>query len=116
MPKTDTKELRAELRALRKEHMKPVSRMRINDVSSEIMRLRGMREETPAAAAVPSAPLKKSRAAVETVKEAKAAEFPVAPAPASAKASKTASSAGAAAAKKKSKLARLLEMMDSDDE
>lgn len=72
-------DLRKELRELRKEHMKAPSRMRKGDISAEIERLRGRREETPAAAAVPSAPVRKSRAAVESIKEAKAAEFPVKP-------------------------------------
>ena len=72
-------ELRKELRELRKEHMKAPSRMRKGDISAEIERLRGRREETAAAAAVPSAPVRKSRAAVESIKEAKASEFPVKP-------------------------------------
>ena len=114
-------ELRAELRALRKEHVRPVSRMKMGDISSEIDKLRGMREETPASAAVPSAPLRKSKAAVESIKEAKASEFPVKPADkdnhkkagehhAKADAKK------APAEKKKSKLAKLLAMMESDEE
>lgn len=72
-------ELKAELRALRKEHVHPVSRMRVADIASEIQKLKGMREETPAVAATPSAPIKKSRAAVETIKEAKQHEFPMQP-------------------------------------
>ena len=114
-------ELRAELRILRKEHVRPVSRMKVGDISSEIDKLRGMREETPASAAVPSAPLRKSKASVESIKEAKAAEFPVKPADkdnhkkagehhAKADAKK------APAEKKKSKLAKLLAMMESDEE
>ena len=73
------KELRDELRALRKEHVKPVSRMRVGDMSAEIERLRRGREETPAAAAVPSAPSRVSKAAVESIKKAKESEFPVKP-------------------------------------
>lgn len=106
-------ELRAELKALRKEHVKPVSRMKKADVSSEIERMRRAREETPAPAAVPSAPDRKSKAAVENVKKAKAAEFPVAPAKAEKK-------MAAAPAKKKgpskAALRALLDTMESDSE
>jgi hypothetical protein len=113
-------ELRAELRALRKQHVRPVSRMKVGDISSEIDKLRGMREETPAPAATPSAPLRKSKAAVESVKEAKAAEFPVKPADKAVhkKAGEhhaKADMAKAPAEKKKSKLAKLLEMMEDDE-
>jgi len=114
----NAKELRDELRMLRKEHVKPVSRMRLGDVSAELQRLKGMREETPAVAAVPSAPLKKSKAAVESIKEAKAAEFPVAPesaAPKRGRASKTASAPAGGESKKKSKLARLMELLDDEE-
>ena len=72
-------ELRAELRALRKESVKPVSRMRKGDISSEIDRLRGAREETPAVAAVPSVPPRRAHPAAESLKAAKESEFPVAP-------------------------------------
>ncbi len=48
------KELRDELRALRKDVVKPVSKMRVTDISAEIQRLKVAREETPAVAAVPS--------------------------------------------------------------
>lgn len=112
----DLKNLRDELRNLRKEHVKPVSRMRKGDISAELDRLRKGREETAAAAAVPSAPLKKSKAAVETIKEAKSKEFPVKPT-----AEKSApKKAAAAAPKKKSKMDRLMAMMnqmsDTDEE
>ena len=104
-------ELRAELKALRKEHVKPVSRMKKSDVSAEIERMRRAREETPAPAAVPSAPDRKSKAAVENVKKAKAAEFPVAPA-------KPAKAAAPAKKKGMSKAAlrALLDTMESDSE
>ena len=72
-------DMRAELRELRKEHVKPVSRMRKADISAEIEKLRRGREETPAPAAVPSAKSKMQKAAVESLKEAKMKEFPVAP-------------------------------------
>lgn len=103
-------ELRAELKELRKNNLgeKPVSRMKKSDISEQIEHLRRMRAETPAAAAVPSAPLRKSKAAVETLKEAKAAEFPVMPA----------AKAKAPAAKKPSKMERLMKMLEesSDEE
>ena len=71
------KEMRDELRALRKEHVKPVSKMRVADISAEIQRLKVAREETPAVRAVPSkAPLGKKT--VETLVEAKAEMAPVA--------------------------------------
>ena len=74
-------ELRAELKALRKEHPDhaPVSKMHKKDVAAAIQRLKVMREETPAPAATRSAPLAKSKSAVESIKAAKAAEFPVEP-------------------------------------
>ena len=104
-------ELRKELKELRKEAVKPVSRMRKGDISAEIERMRGMRAETPAAAAVPSAPLMKSKAAVESVKEAKAKEFPMIPSKMSEKKEEK-KEKPKAAPKKKSKLDRLMEMMD----
>jgi hypothetical protein len=114
-------ELKAELRALRKESLKPVSRMKVADIASEIQKLKGHREETPAVAAVPSAPIKKSKAAVESIKDAKAAEFPMKPDQGittpkkggKGKAPKDVVST--AVEKKKSKLAKLLEMMEDDE-
>ena len=111
-------ELRKELKEMRKEAVKPVSRMRKGDISAEIERMRGMREETAPVASVLGASAKKSRSEVETIKEAKAKEFPMKPSEA-----KPARSAAAAKAlpapKKKSKLERLMEMADemtSDEE
>lgn len=116
-------ELRAELKELRKSSLgeRPVSRMTKGDISAQIEHLKRMRGETPAAAAVPSAPLRKSVAAVETIKEAKASEFPIKPvsakkAPAPPKAAKKA--VADAPEKKTSKMARLMRMLDemSDSE
>jgi hypothetical protein len=72
-------EMRAELRELRKSHPdhKPVSKMRKGDVSEMIQRLKAGREETPAVASVTSAPAKMYKSAVESVKTARAEEFPV---------------------------------------
>jgi hypothetical protein len=123
---TKLHDMRAELRALRKESVKPVSRMKKDDIAVELQRLKGIREETPAVASTPSAPVKKSKSAVESIKEAKKAEFPVMPsdsgtkkksvksAPGSVK-----SSAPAEGDKKKSKLAKLMALMEgmsSDEE
>ena len=75
-------EMRAELKELRKSNPEfgPVSRMKKADVSSAIERLRVGREETPAAAAVPSAPPRRGHPAAQSIKEAKKDEFPVEPA------------------------------------
>jgi hypothetical protein len=121
---TTAKELQAELRALRKDHVRPVSRMKVADISAEIQRLKGHREETPAVAAVPSAPIKKSKSAVESIKEAQQHKFPMKPDQGITAAPKKGAKAekapkdvvSAAVLKKKSKLEKLMEMMDSDDE
>lgn len=74
------KELEEQLRELRKTAgAKPISKMKITDISVEIERLKNRREDTPASRTVPSAPHKMSESAVESVKEAKASEFPVRP-------------------------------------
>jgi hypothetical protein len=123
----NSKEMRDELRKLRKEAQKPVSRMRLTDVAVELERLRGKREETPSVAATPAhkAP-KKMEAKIADVKEAKAAEFPTAPKEeAKKKAGKKAVVVGGSGAVgestmkpsgKKSKLEKLLSMLDSDSE
>lgn len=113
-------ELKAELRSLRKESLKPVSRMKVADIAAEIQKLKGVREETPAVAAVPSAPIKKSKSAVESIKEAKASDFPMKPdqgitVPKKGKGKAPKDVVSDAVEKKKSKLAKLLEMMDDDE-
>jgi len=73
------KEMRDELRELRKKHPEhmPVSKMRTADVSSMIQKLKVHREDTPAVAlASPSGP-KMYKSATESVKKAKASEFPL---------------------------------------
>lgn len=50
------KEIKDELRALRKESQKPVSRMSKRDCAEEVERLKNMRETTPSVAAVPGVP------------------------------------------------------------
>jgi hypothetical protein len=113
MPKLD--EMKAELRSLRKDAVKPISKMKKGDISVELERLRACREETPAVAAVPSAPVRMSKCASETIKTAKASEFPVAPA-----AKKKAGAAVAAAEPKKkvskAALMKMLAEMSSDSE
>lgn len=119
------KEMRDELRELRKTTgHRPISRMKKEDISREIERLKVGREETPAVASVPSAPLKKSMSAVESVKEAKKAQFPVKPEdvkPKKAKSSMGAGKAGAVAdggekkkMGKKDMMMKLMAMMESD--
>jgi|694.fasta_scaffold07436_12 archaellum component FlaC len=116
MPSHDSKksaaELRKELKELRKEHVKPVSKMRMGDISSEIQKLRSMREETPAVDSVPSAPVRKLKAAAETIKEAKRSEFPVAPADSGAAAKKAVKPSAVPEKKKNSKLDKLMKMLE----
>ena len=107
-------ELRAELKELRKasaEHG-PISKMKKADVSAALEKLRVHREETPAPAATPSAPPRRSQPAAMSIKEAKKGEFPVAP-------QKKAAAPAKAAPKKKMSKAALRAMLDeltSDEE
>lgn len=120
------KDLKDELRKLRRESQKPVSKMRVADVASELEKLRGKREETPAVASTPAhMEPKKMVAKVKDVKEAKAAEFPTAPeAPTKKKGGKSVTVGGSGAigettskpSGKKSKLEKLLSMLESDSE
>ena len=73
------KEMRDELRALRKDAVKPVSKMRKADIAAEVERLRERREETPPVAATGGAKTKQMAPATESVKKAKEKEFPVKP-------------------------------------
>ena len=100
--------MRKELRELRKETVKPVSRMRKGDIASELEKLRETRETTAPVASTRGAGVAKSRAATESVKEAKSKEFPVKPAPKEAAPKKKGGM--------KAKLAKMLEMMESSDE
>ena len=121
MPKLD--EMRAELRELRKGAVKPISKMKKDDIAVELESLRRMREQTPAPAATPSVMPRQMKPAVESVKEAKAHMFPVAPA-AKAKMEKKPKAEKApkmeAVPKKKSKMDRLMElaaaMSDTEEE
>lgn len=68
-------DMRKELREMRKDYVKPVSRMKKGDISQEIEALRNRRETTPAAAATPSAPPRKLEPEVEKVKDVKKSVF-----------------------------------------
>lgn len=73
-------EMRAELREMRKEHVKPVSRMKKGDIAAEIQKMKVHREETAAPAATHSVgAARMTKSAVESIKHAKAAEFPMQP-------------------------------------
>lgn len=75
-------DLRAELRELRKKssaHMS-VSKMKLKDVALEVGKLRGHLESSPSIGHDGGASKKAMKGTVESVKEAKKAEFPVAPA------------------------------------
>ena len=114
---SDLKAMREELRKLRKESQKPVSRMKKADISAEIERMKVKREETPPVASTEGAKPKKMAPSVETVKMAKAKEFPVAPTESKAKSSKKSAPTEAPAPKKKdSKLKRLMKMMEAMSE
>lgn len=114
--------MRDELRNLRKSipEYSPVSRMKKGDISSQIEKLKTMRAETPGVASLPSAPMKVSKSAVESIKEAKAKEFPVKPMESKKEPAKKEASKKVESGKKKtltkSKLRQLLEEMSSDEE
>jgi hypothetical protein len=72
-------DMRKELKALRKDSVKPISRMKKADIAMELEKLRHMTETTPLVAATPMAPAKKAKAAVEPIAKAKEMDFPVKP-------------------------------------
>lgn len=119
--------MRDELRELRKTTgHRPISKMKKEDISREIERLKVGREETPAVASVPSAPLKKSVSAVENIMEAKRGQFPVKPEDVKPKKGKSSMGAGKGGAVadagekkklgKKDMMLKLMAMMESDEE
>jgi len=118
------KDMRDELRALRKDSVKPVSRMKKADIALELEKLRGKRESVPPVAATDGPKPKKMAAKIADVKVAKEHEFPVAPVEEKKKGAKKPSgmavgkSAADAAPAKKSKMdklkAMLAEMSDSE--
>lgn len=122
-------DMRKELREMRKETVKPISRMKKGDIASEIQKLSGSRETTAPCASTPMAPAKAMKSAVESIKVAKASEFPVKPteqkkgkAPDSMAAVRAAKGKGKAKAapqakakSKDDKLSRLLAMLEAED-
>lgn len=119
------KEMRDELRMLRKESLKPVSRMKVSDVSAELERMRGKRESTPPVASMPIDKAPKAMAAKMTdVKEMKAAEFPTKPVDMKEKMASLRAKKGSAKVEepkkepmsKKDKLAKLMAMLEEDSE
>ena len=105
-------EMRKQLREMRKETVKPVSRMKKADIATEIQRLSSARDMTAPVASTPMAPAKKVKSAAESIKQAKASEFPVKPTDEKPKAPSKKTKAPAAG--KKDKLAALLKALESD--
>ncbi len=110
------KEMRDELRRMRKESVKPVSKMRKGDVAAEIEKMREMREEVAPVASTKGAAARKSQAAVESVKVAKTAEFPVKPSKAAVKMEKPKPEPKAAPRMSKAVLRRMVDELSSDEE
>lgn len=112
------KELRDELRSLRKESVKPVSKMRKGDIAAEIQKMREMREETAPVASTKGASARKSAPATESVKKAREAEFPVKPSKAAVKMERPKKEAAEAPKPRVSKavLRRMVEDLSSDEE
>ena len=108
-------EMREELRELRKSSAshKPISRLRKADIATEIERLREKRETTAPVASTRGAGVKKSEAAVESIKKAKESEFPVKP---SKKEVKAADPKPEKKRMSKSALRQMLDEMTSDEE
>lgn len=73
------KEMRDQLREIRKETMKPVSRMKKADLASELEKCKAKREETPPVSSVKSAKPMMQVAKIKDVKKAKESEFPTKP-------------------------------------
>lgn len=110
---SDLKAMRDELRKLRKEAMKPVSRMKKADISAEIEKMKVHREETPPVASTEGIKPKKMKPAVESIKEAKKKEFPMVPTVEKASKGKAEAKEAPVPKKKSSKLAKLMKIMDS---
>jgi len=112
------KDMRDELRNLRKESVKPVSRMKKADIALELEKLRGKRESVPPVASTEGAKPKKMEAKIADVKVAKEHEFPSKPVDAEKKKSGkkqsgTAVGKSAVADGKKSKMDKLREMLEA---
>jgi 3-methyladenine DNA glycosylase AlkC len=104
---TELAKLRAELRELRKQTVKPVSRMRKGDISAELAQMRIKSDDTPAAGRMSQSGSRKMIPAADTIKEAKRKEFPVKPSSATKK--------KASAPQKKMKIVEI-EVTDDEDE
>ena len=114
-------EMRAELRELRKNHVKPVSKMRKADIHSELERLREKRETTAPVASTHSEKPRPVEPRASSYHESKESEHKVKPAPAGKKGKPVLGKASGGAKKSGSaKLEKLLAMMenmsDSDEE
>lgn len=73
---TELAKLRAELRELRKQSVKPVSRMRKADISAELAAMRIKNDDTPAAGRMSQSRPRRMESASDTIQEAKRMEFP----------------------------------------
>ena len=87
----------------------------MGDISAEIEKLRGAREETPAVSAVPSAAPRSLKPAVETIKQAKKSEFPVAPGSGAVEKRAVAKKGGEKKKAKEDVLERLMKLMEEED-
>lgn len=101
-------DLRKELRDMRKESMKPVSKMKKGDCAMEIEKMKSMRETVPAIATTLSAASKKMAPKKDTVKKMKEAEMPMAPMKAAPKPKKGGMS--------KAQMRAMLDELTSDEE
>lgn len=120
-----SKEMKDELRKLRKEAMKPVSKMKKNDMLSEIESLKMRRENTPPVASTPSEKNPKMMMPkITDLKEAKENGFPTKPVDMQEKMKALRAKKGSgkvqdtkkAPMSKKDKLAKLMAMLDEDSE
>ena len=110
---TELAKLRAELRELRKQTVKPVSRMRKSDISAELAQMRIKSDDTPAVGRMSQSGSRKMVPATETIKEAKRMEFPVKPS--KSMKSEMAPKKKASAPQKKMKIVEV-EVTDDDEE
>lgn len=114
-------DMRKELRELRKNHVKPISKMRKSDIHSELERLREKRETTAPVAATHAEKARPSEPRASSYHESRESEHKVKPAPAAKKGRPVMGKESGGAKKSGSaKLEKLLAMMeqmsDSDEE
>jgi hypothetical protein len=116
------KDMRDELRELRKHNssVKAVSKMKKMEIALELEKLRGKREETPAAVSMMAHKSKAMVPKITDVKVAKEREFPVAPAKETKKKAKETVVGGSGAIgveakmSKKDMLRKMIEEMEDD--